>query len=448
MIPLKAAVLTRWESVHASYWFVPSLMALASVLLSFVMVWLDQRYGGAWPEGVRWFYTGTAEGARTLLSMIASSMITVAGTVFSIHIVALSLASQQYGPRLLRNFMRDLGSQIVLGAFTANYLYCMLVLRTIHGGQEQGDRFVPQLSILVAVLMAVAALGLLIYFIHHTAASVRVANIIAEIANDLHETIEEYHARKPGERASDASPAAAPSPPQGPYARIRAETGGYIERIEYDDLLELAIEHDLVIQIERRAGQYVQADEPVLRIWPAGKVDDRLHRLLALTFTIGDERTLQQDPEYAVDQLVEIAIRALSPGINDPFTAIACIDRLGEGLSHLASHPIARGDRYDEQGKLRIIAFSTDFRSFIDTSFSELRQYGDSSLPVQLRLLDALTRIARCAVTDEARQAIQEHADAVYRCALEATQTAMDREAVEHRKQTLTQCLHERGSAQ
>lgn len=196
---VKARLFTMWESVRVSYWFVPSLMAVGSLVLGFAMPEVDRAVPDRWMARVGWLYTGSAEGARELLSVIAGSMIGVAGVVFSITVVALALASNQFGPRLLRNFMRDLSNQVVLGTFIAVFLYCLLILRQVHGENGSRNAFVPQLSMLLAVVLAVAGLGVLIYFIHHMAASIQAPNVVAAVATDLRNAIDELYPQKLGD---------------------------------------------------------------------------------------------------------------------------------------------------------------------------------------------------------------------------------------------------------
>jgi uncharacterized membrane protein len=193
-LPGGARLLSLWERVRSSYWFVPSLMLLASIGLAFLMLVIDDHVDSERLRETAWFHRHETSGARELLSTIAGSMITVAGVTFSITIVALTLASSQYGPRLMRSFMRDPGNQIVLGTFIATFMYCLLVLRTIRDAED--DRFIPYLAITVAILLAVLSLGVLIYFIHHTAASIQVANLVARVGESLEKGIDKLYPQK------------------------------------------------------------------------------------------------------------------------------------------------------------------------------------------------------------------------------------------------------------
>ena len=253
--------LNIWEKLRSSYWFVPSLMALVAFGLSLGMAKLDGLYGASYVRELGWIYTGGPEGARGVLSAIASSVIGVAGTTFSITIAVLSLTSGQYGPRLLRGFMRDLGNQVVLGTFTATYLYCLLVLRTIRGTED--TTYVPHFSVTLGVVLAILSVAVLIYFVHHVAESIQVSHIIEEVGKDCDDAVERLFPKDLGEPEDRST-----LPGAGPEA-VRARRIGYVESIDGEALLALAREHSLLIRIDVRPGDYVMPDGRLLSVWPA-----------------------------------------------------------------------------------------------------------------------------------------------------------------------------------
>jgi uncharacterized membrane protein len=335
---MKSRLLSLWESLRTSFWFVPTLMAVASVGLAFSTVRLDSSViGKTVASSIGFLWSGGADGARSLLSTVASSMITVAGTVFSITITALVLASGQFGPRLLRNFTRDLGNQLVLGTFVATFLYCLLVLRTVRGAQE-GD-VVPYLSVTLGVLLAAASIGVLIYFIDHIAASIQAENLIAVVGDELKQNIARLYPAHPGERADDW----VAETPSTPASTVRSEKSGYVQAIDRDGLVAAAEEAGLLVQALRRPGDFVSCGDALLLAWASGKElgEDQSARLRE-AFSLGTRRTPTQDVRYGVHQLTEIASRALSPGINDPFTAMGCTDWLVDALADAARHTPAR----------------------------------------------------------------------------------------------------------
>jgi uncharacterized membrane protein len=303
-----------WEALRGSLWFVPTLMMGLAIGLSMAMLTLDEAMKGtpiAQSGGAAVIYGGGAEGARALLSAVAGSMITVAGVAFSVTVVALTLASQQFGPRLLRNFMRDRGNQIVLGTFIATFIYCLLVLRAVRGTDNGG--FVPHFSVTVGLVLALASLGVLIYFIHHATTSIRASSIVAAVACDLEDAIDRLFPSKSG--AGLSSPGHDPSAmiPENFDRRARcipAPESGYLQVIDSDCLMSLAVEQDLILSLPYRPGHFVHAGCALLSVWPAERLTDSTLKDLADAFILGDERTLIQDVEFSINQLVEIAVRA------------------------------------------------------------------------------------------------------------------------------------------
>ena len=364
-----------WEDLRASYWFVPGLMALGAIILSFVMAKVDAAFGIKFVRSLGWIYTGGPDGARGVLGAIAGSVIGVAGTTFSILIAVLSLTSGQFGPRLLRSFMRDLGNQIVLGAFTSTFLYCLLVLRTIRGSDQ--TTYVPHFSVTLGVVFAIVCVGVLIYFVHHVAESIQVTHLIVEVGQDADDAVGRLFPENLG------GPEGEPSFPVGTPEKVCSKAIGYLESIDSDALLAIAHKNGLVIELKVRPGDYILPDATLLDVWP--RVQDREKALRGL-FTYGRERTTLQDAEFAFLQLAEIAVRALSPGINDPFTAMQCLDRITASMCHVAARPWPGRCRYDEQGALRVIAAPYDQRDLVRAAYGHIRDAAKSSPAVVEKL--------------------------------------------------------------
>ena len=440
----KAKLVSGWERLRASYSFIPSLMAAGAVALSVVTGRVDTYGDGAWVRRLPLLYTGTVDGARSLLSAVAGSMIGLAGVVFSIVIVALTLASNQFGPRLLRSFMRDAGNQVVLGTFIAAFVYCVLVLRQVRDDGPGFAPFVPQVGVLTAVGLSVAGLGVLIYFIHHAAASIQTSHIISSVTDELLAEIDDSYPPAPPGGAADGdgsgdgvAPVASHDlfPPNfdAESRSVHAGEPGYVQRIEAGELLDLAEAHDLVVRVDLRPGKFAQSDDAVLRAWPAGRVTDAVRADLRRTFTVGRERSLSQDPEFAVDQLVEVAVRALSPGFNDPFTAMQCLDHLGEGVSRLAGRPMPPPHQADAAGRVRVVCAALRFEGVVDAAFNQIRQYGRDSMAVMLRLLEVLARVARRTTDPAALACLRDHAEMTRDLAFRAALGRRDRAEVEQR---------------
>lgn len=390
-------------------------MAACSVLLAVGAVLLDRRLPESWQFKI-WSYGGGPEGARAVLSVIASSMITVAGVVFSITIVALTLASSQFGPRLLRNFMRDSANQIVLGTFISTYLYCLLVLRTIRGLDE--NEFVPHIAVTAGVLLGVASLGVLIYFIHHVAISIQASFIVSTVGEDLCSVIERLFPTELGKEKEDlqneSDVRTTDSASQSIALHASALHNGYIQAIDEEGLLAFAKEHDLVVSILRRPGAFVISGDEVASFTSSVRDNDGVPQHVGEMFIIGRERNSTQDVEFVVSQLVEVALRALSPGINDPFTAVSCIDWLAVGLSLMAGRMLPSKQRYDAEGNLRVIAAPVTFEVLADLAFNQIRLAGQTHPVIGIRLLEAVAAIALRAHRMSDIQSLRSHAQLIW----------------------------------
>jgi uncharacterized membrane protein len=433
---VRAAWTKYWDRVSTSLWFVPSLMIAAAGLLAFAMVAVDATLSVDDLLSWSWVYTGNAQGATAVLNTIAGSTATLAGVVFSMTLVALTLASSQFGPLILRQFMRDVPNQIVIGAFVGTFLYCLLVLRAIRYGP--GDSFVPHASITVGMVLAFATLVLLIYFIHHVAVSIQSEQVSARVARDLTTVIDRLFPEQIGEqgpksreqRSEWSRAAEALSRESRP---VRASTDGYLQVVDADALLTVASKANVVLRIEIVPGQHVVAGAPLAGVNPPSRLDDSLCALIRRAFEIGEQRTPTQDVRFAIDQLVEIALRALSPGVNEPFTALTCVDRLGAALCRLAGRETPSPYRIDDGGRLRIVAPVVEFEEAAAAAFDPLRRSGSGEAVVVMRLLDAIAAIAAAVRKPVDREALRRHAERIRIDALARLPNADDRREVEAR---------------
>ncbi|AFY81047.1 DUF2254 domain-containing protein [Oscillatoria acuminata] len=433
---MKYAKLAKlWDSLHSSFWFVPTLMVLLAIALSFITIGIDYSQEVNIVERIDWAYSLGPNGSRAILSAIAGSMVTVATTAFSITIVALQLASSQFGPRLLRNFMQDTGNQIVLGTFISTFVYSLMVLRTINGVEK--DEFVPHLAVTIGLGLAIASVGVLIYFIHHSASSIQVDQIIKQVGYDLDVAIDRLFPERIGRNTSkhleEESLAAIPADFDRVACPIKTIASGYIQTINDKQLMQIATENNLLLRIQQRPGRFVVKGSEIVRVFPEEKVNKKLAVQINEAFILGSQRTEQQDVEFPIDQLVEIAVRALSPGINDPFTAIRCIDQLSAALCHLAQREIPSPYRYDDHNQLRIIAEPISFADATDTAFNQIRQYGKSSVAVTMRLLEAIAAIAPFTHRIPDRTTLQRHADMIERGSQEGIAEELDYKNVKER---------------
>lgn len=439
---MKIKLSKLWDSLHSSYWFLPTVMAVMAIGLAVTMLTLDRNNASGFQE-LGWIYTGGSDGARSLLSAVAGSMISVAATAFSITIVALQLASSNFGPRLLRNFMQDTGNQLVLGTFIATFIYCLLVLRTIHGDGDGSNEFVPQLSVTVGIGLVIASIGVLIYFIHHAATIIQASHVISEVSADLNNAIKRLFPEKIGHSVPESQRLFGEIPADFDLKAcpIKATGSGYLQTIDDEKLLKLACKHKLLLRLKYRPGKFIVQGSDLVLACPRERVNQKLTDQIDDAFILGNERTEEQDVEFPILQLVEIALRAISPAVNDPFTAIRCIDRLSAGLSHLAQRDFPSPYRYDQDNNLRVIASPVTFAGLTDAAFNQIRQYGRSDVAVTIRLLEAIALIANYTRNRKDRAALLRHADMIERGSREGVSEELDRKNVEQRYQAVVKAL-------
>ncbi|MDX1530516.1 MAG: DUF2254 domain-containing protein [Rhodothermales bacterium] len=423
-------VVRLWDSLRSSYWFIPTVMSLAAFALAVTATAADGAFGSEWLEEVPWLAGNKPDGARAVLSTVAGSMITVAGVVFSVTIAAVSYASGQYGPRLLTQFLRDTGNQVTLGTFIATFVYCLHVLRTVRSPDEVGPSFfegvdgtagfVPHIGMLGALALAICSIGVLIYFIHHVPQSIHISIAIANIGQELLEQIEDEFPEPLGQSTPDDvdrqdAEAHAEATQRGPAAEIRSTGSGYVQGVDDVALLSVARQHDLVLRLRYRPGDFVQRGRALLDAWPADRIDDVVRERLRGAFATGRRRTPVQDLPFLVEELVEIAARALSPGVNDPFTATRCLDWLGAALASLAQRDLPDRLRYDADGRLRAIAHPMTFADYVEAAFGRLRPYVSSDRNAALHTFRALGEIASDARRPAEREALRPHVDELLR---------------------------------
>src|SRR6201982_2366283 len=428
-----SALASHWrrEALRTSLWFVPSLEVLVAIGLFIGTLAADRAaYRGDFTLP-GWVISGSADAARQILTAIAAAIITVVGGVFSIILVTLTLASTQFGPRMLRNFIRDRGTQVTLGTFVATFVYAVLVLASIGIGTH--GEFVPHVGVTVTLGLMVADLAVLIYFIHHTAVSIQLPQVIASIAADLAEAIREQGSGNPE-----------PHPKAGPTAAQlvrRAEEGGavllapvsgYVQFIRHQNLVRLATEADAVINLEHRPGHFIVRGHRFGTVWPP-EAAPLVRQGMSRAHIIGPQRTLTQDVSFGFDQLVEIAIRALSAAVNDTFTALTCIDWLGENLCKIvAPWDPARGHP-GGRGFIRVIAAEPSYDRLVQRSFEKLRQSSLGQPAVMIRLLDALARIMAETTSEGQRRVLLEQAAMINRACERSVPEASDRADIQRR---------------
>jgi uncharacterized membrane protein len=428
---LRLPVGSEWrrEALRTNLWLVPAIEVIAAIAL-YVVTHVVDRAAYHRPFLPSWLIFGSADPSRQILATLAAAVITVVGVVFSITIVTLTLASTQFGPRMLRNFIRDRGTQFTLGTFVATFVYSTLVLISIGPGSGN-DAFVPHLSIAISVALVTLSMGVLIYFIHHIATSIQLPEVIASIAADLSRAID---AETPKTRSSLE---AGPSVPEllrrmgEGGGTVLAPSSGYLQFVRHRTLIGLAIERGAVIRLLHRPGHFLVGGHPMALVWPRDAAD-AVTRALRRAHITGSNRTLAQDLPFAVDQLVEIAIRALSAAVNDTFTALTCIDWLGDSLCKITTrwHPI-RVHR-DSHGYVRVITAHVSYERLVERAFEKIRQAGRGMPAVMIRQLEALVKIIDHTSTEEQRQLLLAQAAMILQSSEEAVPEPADLAAIKH----------------
>lgn len=393
-----------WSFVRASLWFVPLLMSIGAVALAVLLLTSIGLPAGNAAEF--WLlYSGNADNARQLLGALLSGMITMSSLVVSITVVVLTLAAGQLGPRMVRNFMGDWATQIVLGLFIATILYLLVVFRTI--GDASADS-IPHLAVSVGTALSALCLFVLLIYVHRLARSIMYDNVVREITAELGRSI----GRLTNGNDEDDTEAEDSSPPEAwPGARVDLGRDGYIQAIEFTTLVEAARHADAVIRLVVRPGDYVLARGRHVTVDPSGACDDTLASAIRNAIILGSERNPTQDLEFGIRQLVEIALRALSPGINDVFTAIAVIDNLSSALARLFEHPLEPSLRRDADGRVRVRCVVMGYGTMVHAAFDQIRQAGRSMPAVLARLADALERLAPYADTEGKAIPLREQLD-------------------------------------
>jgi uncharacterized membrane protein len=376
-----------WTRLRDTFWALPLVFALTAALLGLGLTALDDWLDTSLELPL--LFAGGPEGARSLLSAIITSMISFTGLVFSITIVVLQLTSSQFSPRVLRTFLRDWVNQVALGVFVATFVYSLVVLRAVRGTTET-DTFVPQLSVTVAFGFVLASVVVFLVYINHIAQSIRAATIVTQIGEDTRATIKRMH-------GSDTEARPRVAPPARAGRRVASDGPGVVQRIDDRALLGLAEEHGVTIRVLRAVGEFVPEGAALLEVHGADLPDEAA---LRAAVHLGKERVLDDDPGFGLRQLVDIAERALSPGVNDPTTAIQVIDQLHDLLRRLAARPVPERQTFGEDGRLAVHVPQATFEDHLHLAVDEIAHWGADSPRVQRRLQAMLVDVQEAALPE------------------------------------------------
>lgn len=424
---------TFLDNLRSSLWFRPALGALFGAALAAVLSELDRNRGFS---SLPLLQIGV-EGSHAVLGAIATGMLTILGLVFSILMVALVLASQQFSPRILRNFIRDRVAQNVLAVFIGVFVYALLLLARIN--QTEGGIDSPVLSVTVAILVTLIAIGYFIHFIDHITKTIR-ANYIVD---DIDRQVMQLLRKQPGGSAEILHDEAVVNALRGEQVKIiPAPAVGYLQSVDHETLVQVAQKYDVIIRVEPMIGDFVAKGRPLFSVGSTAEEVDHeqladLTKELSETIEIGVERTMLDDILFGVRQLVDIALRAVSPGINDPTTAINCIDHLSNVLSQAARQ--GEGDSYfqDSEGQIRLLLRPPAFADMLDLAFNQLRHYTRDDAVLTKRLLAALIEIAQATKVVQRHALIWQHASMISRSVDPHIHEPLERQAINERLRTL-----------
>jgi uncharacterized membrane protein len=415
---------TRREALRTTLWLVPTIMVVLTLLFFIFTYSLDKAaQAGNWSLP-GWVTSGGPDVARQTLIAIAAAMITTAGVVFSVTTLVLQLASQQFGPRMLRNFIRDIGTQVSLGAYVSTFVYSTLALVAVQSAPA--PRFVPHITITLALAQTFTNIAVLIYFIHHVAASIQLSGVVSDIARDFRRTLASL--QKEAQRAHSHFRGDGPVPvptmseDAGP---VYASASGYLQAIGHEQLVEIAAASGAVVRLVHRPGHFLVAGQELAMVSPP-EACPAISEALAIAHLIGPNRTMTQDLGFAVDQLVEIAIRALSPAVNDPFTALNCIDWLGDCLCRAVAEPLPDGVYRDYRGIVRVIEPVITLERLVKGATDKVRQDASGQPPILIRQLENFTKLMAAVRTPEQREVVLRHAELVFRNAEESISEPAD----------------------
>jgi uncharacterized membrane protein len=379
------------ERLRLSLWFVPLVMALGAAALALGLSALDQALATRRPE-LFFAFGGSPEGARSVLSTIAQSMLTFTGLVFTITMLVLQLASSQLSPRVMRTFLRDRGNQVVLGMFVATFVFTLLVLREVRTPTSGGDAFVPAVSVWVAFVFLLASVAAFVWYIDHMAHAIRASTVISNIWSETVEAIERRYPEREGAALEAPRPAA---PRDAPRVVLKALRAGTLLGVDEDGLRALTDDGDRVVAVVPCVGDFIAEGAPLARLWGDSWNEEDGDRVRG-AIEIGDERTLQQDPGFGFRQLVDIALRALSPGTNDPTTAVQALDRIHDLLRRLIRRDLGSPVGVPG-GPARVIVPRPSWDDVVVLALEEIRIAGRDQVQVVRRihaLLDDLEQIA------------------------------------------------------
>ena len=410
--------------LRGQLWLIPMLMSILALALASWLLTSGAALLEGWDDGkLWWLYSGDASSARDLLSSLLSGLMTMTSLVVSVTFVILTLAANQLGPRLISTFMGDRQIQVVLGLFLGTILYVLVVLRTLD--ETLGNEGVPHIAVTVGSMLTAICLLALLFYVHKIARAIIADNVVTRVAGDLHNDIRSILPEDAGETEH-----ALPDLRTSRAGAVSLGRSGYIQVVDYHRLVAIACETNVLLEVKVRAGHFILMNGEHVVVHGRHPMDHKAVEAVQGAFVVDTERTPAQDLEYGLRQLVEIALRALSPGINDPYTAVAVIDRLGAALEKIFQRSLQPAVWRDKDGEVRVIALRSDVEGLIDAAFDAIRQAAGELPTVLIRMADVLGQLAPVVQSAPMREALVGHLAKLAETAKEARLTPSDREAI------------------
>lgn len=416
----------RIEQLRASLWFVPAVSVVAACAVGAALTRIDVAERSWLGQLV---YPGGAGSARSILQTIAGSVITVTGVVFSLTVVTLQLASSQFSPRLLRTFIRDIRNQVVLATFLATFAYCLVTLRAVRAPAEGQEGFVPGLAITGAYVFAAASVIALVFFIDHIARSIRIDSLMRKVNDDTEAVIGRFRDR-PSEDDEQVA---------GPPARtvaVRASRSGFVQALDEEQLCEAARRWRCDLWVASSIGEHVVAESPIAWVLGPGGGEPDLAAQVNGAIQVGFERTMQQDVAFGLRQLVDVAVKALSPAVNDPTTAVHAIGHLAHLLVRIEGTGAGRSRRRIHAEPL-VVVRERSFAELLELACGQIRRYGAGEPDVMVQLLRLLAAVAQVDVRARHVREIERQADLIVAAAAHRTDLPADLEAVHEARSAL-----------
>jgi uncharacterized membrane protein len=413
---------------NVNLWVVPLKMSLAAVLLFAITMVPDMLAAYHIIHIPDWFSMGGIDDARAILSAMLGCVSTVLALIFSVALLVLSMVANLFGPRLLYRFVQDWVTQTCIGIFMGAFIYVFLVFLVTH--QDEHGSFIPQVSLITSWFLVLGAFGFLVFYSHRVAVLIQNPDAIGRIVDDLRRAVSVAGKADRGVRRQDIATSSGAQSPLTASVTVPSSASGYLQEIDHRMLVNAAVGAGALISIPIRPGQFVLEGEPLATILPATALPV-LAPLVDRGVELGRHRVLAQDLEFGIAQIVEIAIRALSPAVNDTFTGVASVDLLGEALSILAEAPQIDGNWYDSDGELRLQVRPLLLPRLVKQAFDQIRQAAADNPAVLIRLLSTIGRLALKMQNAEDRTALLEQATAVWEIANSRTLVNMDREDIE-----------------